>query len=272
MAETPEDTLPPEGAEAEVVAPEQVEGATTQDEGAEAPPPSLEDIARDLGWKPEGEWKGPKDNWTPADQFIRHKVEKGDRLAGEVREVRQTVDRLARTSAIIVEKTIAEQRAELERQFAEAVAANDSRGAWEASQALARADATPEPVGPPEPVRSFHDRNPWFAKDEEAQALAHAIGERATREGRTAEEQVRMVEEGLKRRFPEHFAAATPERTQRQAPIVGASQSRASRPAPRERGAGDLPSEARKAGEDFVRRGRVKDLAEYARYYFEENA
>ena len=39
----------------------------------------------------------------------------------------------------------------------------------------------------------------------------------------------------------------------------------------RAKGIGDLPAEAKRAGEEFVRDGTFKDLAEYAREYWSQD-
>lgn len=267
MAETPEDDLPPEGAEAQDVAPESgAEGGEDNLAGSAAP--TLEDLARDLGWKPEDEWKGPKDNWTDAATYLRSKVEKGERVYDELRTVKSTVDRISRTTAAITDRAVAEERERLSREFREAVEAGDAEGAFQASQALQR---TNQPATDADPLAEFRQRNKWFDEDEEAKAYAIAIGNQLYAKGIAGEQQVAKVEEAVRKRFPEHFDDK-PQRPQQRAPVVSTTQSRAARPAPREKGPADLPPEAKRAGEDFVRRGRVKDLAEYARYYFEENA
>lgn len=240
-------------------------------------PPSAEEIARELGWKPETEWKGPKDNWTPAADFIRHKVKKAERVGDEIRGVRETLDRVSRTSAKIVERAVMDERAKLEARFYDAVEAGDSGAAFAVSQELARADTAPvvEASEPPA-VTDFKSRNPWFAANKAARAVAIAAAQSIANIGENDPEvQFEAAERAVRRDFPELFETdpPPPRRDDKRPAAVNAPQSRAARPAPRsERTEADLPLEARRVGEDFVRRGRVESLRAYAKIYFEENA
>lgn len=267
MAEEPEDTLPPEGAEAQDAAPvESADAAPEQDN----PPTSsdVEDLAREMGWAPQDQWRGDPNQWKDAKTFLKSTVEINRTLSKDVRGLKDTVDRLSRTSARIAERAIEEERERLQQRLVDATANNDPQAAYEASAALSQLDREPAAV---DNLTEFRQRNTWFDTDPEARAMCLAIGE--LHKGKPWEEVSRLAEEAVRKRFPEHFADnTTPQRQQRAAPVVNSAQSRTARPAPREKGAADLPAEARRAGEDFVRRGRVKDLAEYARIYFEENA
>lgn len=271
MAEEPEDTLPPEGAEAEALPPEQVDGGTP--EGGDDPPetavsPDVEELAREMGWSTQDKWRGNPSDWKDAKTFLKTTVEINRTQSRELRELKGTVDRMARTTAAIADRHIREERERLEQRFTEATEAGDADAAWRAAQELQRVDATPAAT---DPLADFKARNPWFEADPEARAYAHSIGE--IHKGKDAAEVMRLAEEAVRKRFPEHFEGQTPARQPaRTAPLVNAPATRSARPAPRAKSAADLPTEARKAGEDFVRRGRVKDLAEYAKIYFEENA
>lgn len=270
MAEQAEDQLPPEGEGPQDAAPVEIEAAAVEG-GEDAPqdsprtPSDVEDLAREMGWAPQDQWRGNPEQWKDAKTFLKSTVEINRTLSKDVRGLRDTVDRLSRTSAVIADRAIADQRASLEQQFRDAVANGDEQGAFEASQALQRVEAPQQT----DHLADFRQRNPWFDKDPEARAMCMAIGE--VNKGKSPEEIFSLAEEAVRKRFPEHFQEAQPRQPQR-APVVSSPQSRSARPAPREKGPGDLPAEARRAGEDFVRRGRVKDLAEYARIYFEENA
>ncbi|RAK52125.1 hypothetical protein [Phenylobacterium deserti] len=275
MADEAEDNLPPEGAEAEELAPvesgaeQHVEGAVTPPESAQTPS-EVEELAREMGWAPKDHWRGDPEQWKDAKTFLKTTVEINRTLSKDVRGLKDTVDRLSRTSARIAERAIAEERAALEQQFRDAVAAGDEEGAYEASQALQRATSV-EPAD--DPLADFKTRNSWFGADEEATAYAASLGE--IHKGKPIDEQCRLIEAAVRKRFPEHFASAEPKpepRPQPRAPLVSAPQTRSARPTPKEKGVADLPPEARKAGEDFVRRGRIGSLADYAKIYFEENA
>jgi len=249
--------------------PDAVVAEGAQDETEPEAPLTVEALASDLGWKPESEWKGSKDKWTPAADFLRSKVDKSDRLASEIRDVRDTVGRISRTTAAITDRAVREERERWEQQFRDATAAGDEQAAWQAAQELHRVPAAREDAD--QVFEAWRARNPWFDTDPEARAYVYGLGE--INKGKPAEEQTRLVDEAVRKRFPELFDEPAPRgRAAPRAPAVNAPASRAVRSAPRGRSEADLPAEARKAGEDFVRRGRVNSLAEYAKLYFEENA
>lgn len=268
-AEDLRDDLPPEPEGA----PDDQAPPPADEPGQDSPPPQapgLEDLAREVGWKPEAEWKGDKSKWTPADEFLRHKAQKAERVSDEIRGVREQLDRLSRTSAAIAERAIAEERAKLQRQFEEAVGRGDANAAYRLGQQL---DATQVPSD--DPVRtgyeSFVQRNPWFNDDSDARA--YAIGVAELNKDKPPEEQFRLAEAAVRRKFPELFGDQQQAPARRQAaPLVNAPTSRASQSAPRARGVADLPREARDIGKDFVRRGRVSSLEDYAKMYWQENA
>lgn len=266
MAETPEDVVAPEGVAAQEIASDVALPAET--ESAADEPLTIDDLARDLGWKPEEEWRGPKDNWTPAADFLRSKVSKSERLSSEIRDVKDTVTRISRTTAAITERAVSEERERLSQRFIEATEAGNTQAAWQAAQDLQKVDATTPDDGRSQ-FEAWRAKNPWFDSDPEANAYVVGLGE--VHKGKSFEEQTRAIEAAVRKRFPEHFEGDAP-RQQHRAPLVSAPPSRAARPSPRQKSEADLPAEARRAGEDFVRRGRVGSLADYAKIYFEENA
>jgi hypothetical protein len=76
----------------------------------------------------------------------------------------------------------------------------------------------------------------------------------------------------VRKRFPEHFEDT--EKPRLRAPVVGAPTTRTAAAPKRTKGAGDLPAEAKMAGEDFVRmateKGRTYTIDDYARTYWSE--
>jgi hypothetical protein len=85
-----------------------------------------------------------------------------------------------------------------------------------------------------------------------------------------AQNQIEEAQAAVRRRFPELFADTPP--PAKTPPAVHGTTSRAAAPSNRAKGFGDLPSSARTAGEMMVRKGLVKDIATYAKFWHEENA
>lgn len=85
--------------------------------GAEqAPAPKAEDletIAREVGWKPEGEWKGepPEGGFLSPAEFIRHQKVKRDVLAKEISSLRRDTEKRIKR---MEEKTAKQREKEIE--------------------------------------------------------------------------------------------------------------------------------------------------------------
>jgi hypothetical protein len=256
-----------ENTEAEQGEVEQAAPTETQSEPTQADP--FESFARERGWSPKEEWRGKPEDWREPKDFISYGMERGRDANREVRELKSTVDRIGRVSEQIMRRTVEDTRRELEAQFAGAVENKDHDGARAAREGLARLDQ-PEPQDvPPAGVQDFMQRNgDWFNKNRAATALAQSITAQLAAQGVSPDEQLRQAEEAVRADFPQLF------QTQRQpaktAPAVSAPETRASTTRPAAKTFATLPAEAQRAGSDFLKRGMVKTLEDYAKVYYEE--
>lgn len=256
MAEEAEDQVA-EAAEAPET-PEVADTAAT-DQGGSQTPSDIDALATEMGWSPKDQWRGDPDQWKDAKSFLKTTVEINRTLSKDVRELKQTTQRMAKASATMMERALAEQREELEMRFDAAVAKGDPGAARQAQQALAKLD---QPGEANDHMADFVARNPWYTKDEEAAAFAFAICER--NKTKPAEEQLRLAEEGVRKRFPEHFGE--PKKPQ---PAVNDPGTRISS-TPRGKTFADLPRDAQAACISFEKKGVKR--ADYVKSYFEENA
>jgi hypothetical protein len=164
--------------------------------------------AREIGWLPQEEFKGPAEKWKPADAYLRdgetfipYLRADRKRLLGTNRELNSRVSALEaglRASNALVEElhngATAEEKAELEgqiktlrRQLAEARQGGDIEAeiAIEEQLDAAKAKVTeveekakekkPAVVAPPGPdphMQKFMRENEWFGKDEFKTAAA----------------------------------------------------------------------------------------------------
>ena len=272
MAEEAEDGLDTELVEE--LAPEEVEDTPeVAKEEPEAPPPAdpVEDLAREMGWAPKDQWRGDPDQWKDARTFVRSTADINRSISKEVRELRETTQRLAKTSGAIAEREIARGRAELEARFAEAVEAGDVQAANQARREIDQFERT-APIEPQEhpAVSEFKSRNDWYGKHKGASAIAFAECDRLAQAGVfDPEAQLVAAEAEVRRRFPELFEEPKAKDPPKRQPVVHNANTRAA-PGPKPKTASALPPAARAAAEDFLRRGRIKNLDEYAKIYFEE--
>lgn len=218
---------------------------------AEAPALSeVEELASELGWKPQADYTGPEGKWKPAKDWIKggRDVERG--LKETVKGLRDTVDRLAKSASKQTERMLKEQAEDINARFAQAVENKDAKGAAAASlemQQLQR-EATAETGGDVE--GEFAKQNPWYGKDEDATDYAVTISQREAKKGKSIPEQLEAVDKAVRKRFPELFdETAAPAG---KAPPAVATPSRAAA-APRAKGYADLPPAAKEAAEKFVK-------------------
>lgn len=243
-------------------------------------PDPVEALARKMGWRPKDELRDPNTDYRSPEDFILASREISRRHASDVRDLREQVSRMARTSAAIVENNIRARRAALDTQLEEAVEAQDTDAVRriqreQGTLAAEARDARPAPVKPQATV-DFEERNAtWLGKNKAATALAVAECERLAKDGIVdPEAQLEIAERAVKQRFPELFeqrgARREERQEQRRAPSVQTSGSRASAVRSGPKTEKDLPPDVMTAAKDFLKRGRITSLKEYADIYWQE--
>jgi len=249
------------------------EVALTADTGEASKLSEVEELASELGWKPQADYTGPEGKWKPAKDWIKggRDIERG--LKDTVKGLRDTVDRLAKSATKQTERMLNEQAAEINARFNSAVENKDAKAAAAASlemQQLQR-EAVDETGGDVE--GEFAKQNPWYGDDgdEDATAYAVAVSQREAKKGKTIPEQLEAVDKAVRKRFPELFET-TP--TKKAPPAVN-TPSRGTPPA-RPKGFADLPPAAKEAAEKFAKlavekHGKKREdvLKQYADDYHE---
>lgn len=254
MAEDADDVV------ADAIAPADVPAAPPVDDAPPPAPSEVDALAAEMGWAPKDQWRGNPDDWKDAKTFLKRTVEINRTLSSDVRELKQTTQKMARTSAAIMERALLDQKEELEARFDAAVAANDPKAARQAQADLAKLS---EPAsGEPEGIKDFESRNPWFGNDKEATAFAVSVCE--VNKHLSHDEQLKLAEDAVRKRFPEHF----PEGKKPQ-PVVNDPGTRISA-TPRGKTFADMPREAQAACAAFEKKGVKR--ADYVKSFFEENA
>jgi hypothetical protein len=233
-------------------------------------PDPYEDLAREAGWSPKEEWKGDPAQWRDPREFIKYGMKRSRESADELRGLKQSVNQIGKTAEVLQRRAVEEARREAEERFANAVENKDHEGARAAREEISRIEA-PLQADPAVEVTDFMSRNgSWFGSNRAATALAQSITADLAARGVTPAEQLRQAEEAVKADFPQLFGQA---RTPAKQPAsVNAPDTRAAQPRARAKGFADLPAEAQRAGQDFLKRGMVKTLDDYAKVYLEENA
>jgi hypothetical protein len=207
-------------------------------------------VARRLGWVPQEEWKRDPSKWTDAPEFL-------DNTPAEITSLKERLRRSGQVAEEIAENARREAKAQAEAELREAARTGDEEKAVQAADKVARNS------GPHPQTQAWLGRNPWFNEDPEAQAVAVAAITRATKAGESIEAQLQAGEAAVRRRYPEHFGAASPSETRQTetrlsdirpaAPAVtGGSRGTGLRTPTKEKGWMDIPQTERSQMQRFV--------------------
>lgn len=231
----------------------------------------FEEIARSHGWAPKEEWRGKPEDWVAPRDFIDTGLKRRREGAEELRSLRGEVKQIGRTAQILQQRAVEEARREAETRFADAVEKQDHQGARAAREEISRLDA-PQPGSQVAGLNDFMARNgAWFGNNRAATALAQSITAEAAARGVSPDEQLRLAEDAVRQDFPQLFGQ--PVRPAPKPPAsVTAPETRTASPRAPQKTFATLPAEAQRAGQDFLKRGMVKTLEDYAKAYYAEEA
>lgn len=243
-----------------------VDGEPETVDASPADPPvsrTVEDYARDRGWKPKEEYEG--DDWRDAETFLTFGLDKSRDLSRTVRDMNDRLDRITRTTTKVAEdaaeRARREERERWESVHQRAVEDGDLGRATEAVQKIAELQQ-PAPNDPTQKdplVERFVAENTWFNADPLAQAVAVAA---AGQRGGSVEEQLKAARDAVHKAFPQ-YAPAQPKAP----PTLTQPGTRVQTPTKRGKGFADLPREAQEVCRQMVSKGLTTQDG-YVRHYF----
>lgn len=288
-------------------APEQQnQGTYVPGEQVSAPADDTQARARAMGWVPKEEYKGNPDNWRDAGEFVRRGEEilpivqernrdltrklneLENRLNQKDAEYQTNLSKIERMSAVALHRQREQLQGSYEAAMRQAAASADvdryDQLSRDRDQAVAQFDrriqetvnVQPQqqaPQAPPEAQAWFEKNKSWFMADQALNMEAQAIHIALQKEHpyMPLADNLERVEKTIKQRYPQKFGMQ-PTTPTASAVSYGAVESGGSRlpsgAGNRQRGASDLPAEARAAAERFVKQGIFKDVNEYAREYW----
>jgi len=287
---TPGTTIPGEG-QPEQHAPERSENETR---------------ARAMGWVDKDSFRGPSEKWVDADEFVRRGEEELPVLRERNRDLsRRFTDletKLQKQEREFNERTqrqenlariaLAQQRANLSAQYdaakMQAVEMGDTTRYQQLNrdqqQAIQNFDEQyhkavepPQPQrqnGPPPDVQAKVDawvvENPWFATDPGMNQYAQTVHMhlQRTQPSLTVDQNFAEVSKLVRERFPEKFGRAGGGGP----PAVEGGSGMPSGGGRRTRGYADLPAEAKRDVDEFVKAGAFKSRDDGAKAYWTHNA
>ena len=137
---------------------------TGTDHHDEAPQLSeTEQLAVEMGWKPEAQFTGPDGKWKPARDYIKAERDISRTMRDTVKHLRDQVDRMAAAGTKQTERALKQQADDLNRQFTEAVENKDTAGAAAAAKGMRELEEsvrTDAPTGNPD--EDFASQNRWY--------------------------------------------------------------------------------------------------------------
>lgn len=180
------------------------------------------ELAREQGWVPQDEWKGPSEKWKPAEQF----VEDGEQYHGtlkkklgevefelqQVRTLKQDMETSLKKALVKEQKEKEDLRTRLRVERKRAFEERDSDAFDRADEALTELDkeatAPPhEPQGLDSDTQTWLNANDWYRTDPGLRAMAdgHADFLRAINPHMTQTQRLAQVTEFVKTEAPHKF-------------------------------------------------------------------
>lgn len=270
--------------EAVVLSPETVTEPVARDYDAEA---------KEMGWVPENEFRGPKERWKPAQQF----VEDGENILPIVRadnkKLRAQIEAMEKDYATRFERldkaaqvTIKAARAQFEERLAtlqakrdEAVAAGDvnafkavdkqitehAANAPKVEDFEEKPKAADAPADNDKVLATWQETNKWYGTDDTLTEAAIGISQNILRKnpGISMEENLRLTDAAMKERFPLKFGGKG---ANGHAPVDGGGDPKS--PPRTDTLTAKLPSEALSMAKQAVKDGTYKSTEEWAKVYF----
>ena len=254
---------------------------------------TTEDKARAQGWVPKEEFRGGEENHKTAEEFLAvgEKIsgiqkERNDKLLNEVRELKKQNENFTEMMRDFKDTHSKEMKAaredaynraklELKERQIKAVEEQDVDGFEKVQKEIDQLENEknkPEPKKkpvanePPKEFVAFQAKNDWYGKDKELTESADFEGFKMQQEGAimAPNDWYAEIEKRVKEKNPEKF------KTNKNIPDVEASTpGGASKP-----NGGfkykDMPEDARKACDRYVKQGLYKNKESYVKEYYGE--
>jgi len=259
MSEQIEEVVEP--VDEEVV--EEIEEPSAEGDSPDVPV-SVEDVAREMGWKPKEEWRGDKSGWKPAKDWILGSKRIMDDRARKIDSLEEKFNSfnslMMKTVNEASNRAREEERARWLKAREEAFEEQDKAKFEKADRELRKIEAAP-PVDDEWTTHEaeFRKANAWYGDDKRMTAFVNRRAREMSQDmpGLSAPEFYDLIAQEAKDKFPDKFT-----------PIKMGGEGD-SRPNTRTgKSARDLPPEAKQAGQMFVEEGLFKSLEDYAKEYF----
>lgn len=253
-------------------------------EGGDGELGTIEERAARMGWVPQEKFRGDQAKWTDAATFVKNGEESLPILRERLRtmeranvDLSKSVGEFKKMSDTAFERAYERAKRELETRIETAAEKGGAEGKAEVKAATKELTALEtektqrDAAGAADPVfDGWAEQNDWY-KDPELRTEAEVEAFRLRRKGEKSEgvDFLEKVKDAMKKRFPEKFG--NPRRNaggqvERSGTGGDESTTRGGK-----KGWEHLPSEAKEAGERYIKQKLYKDKTAYAAAYWDQN-
>lgn len=232
-------------------------------ENQEAPQISAtEQAARDQGWVPKEDFNGDEHRWVDAGEFLRRgelfgKIESQNK---ELKAIRETLAQFKDHHSKVQETAYKKALADLKAKKAEALIEGDAQLVVEVDDQLAEIREQQrvikqQPVHQEAPQEhpvfvAWKQKNSWYENNRPMRGWADNRGVELASEGKSPDEVLRIVEQEIRKEFPNRFE--NPNRTKPSTVENGVQKGRSE-------GAFELTPEQTQAMKKFVKMGLMTE-------------
>lgn len=241
--------------------------------------PTVEEQARQQGWRPQEEYNGDPEKWKPAEEFLAvgNKIaavqsERNDKLLRELTTLKNDI-------ASFKEVHTKEMRAAREDAYNRAVSelrvkqreAVENGDIDEFDKIEKEINETPKPVverEAPKPNKDYIDwaaKNPWYGSDNELTEMADIVGEKLRGNYSDMTKFYNAVTDRVKKMYPDKFDIKEPVQDVEQSSGGGGGPKQKSKHSYK-----SLPDDAKAACDKYIAMGLYKNKEDYVKEYYGE--
>jgi len=194
---------------------------TTEVQTDQAQQPTIEDTAREMGWRPLDEYEGDPDKWVSAQSFVDRKPlfdkidsmnKRQKALEKSLQENSLTLKELAEHHKKVAETSYKKALADLKAERRAAVRNGDHELVEQIEDQIdnLKQEEVPEIRTPdPQPysaeVKEWMDENPWYNSNKELQHVADGFGRAAQARGLSIPEVLAEMKARVRELYPDTF-------------------------------------------------------------------
>lgn len=188
-------------------------------EGAESVTPTIEEVARKMGYRSKEEMKDPSKH-VDAATYILNTGKFKESYQQEIKHLKRSMDGITATISQVAVQKHAEGVKEAEQRLSKAKAEFDPDAVEQATLALQQAKAAAPANDVPPEVNEWCERNPWFDTDKgmKADALEYRAKFIKANPDASVSEALEYIEKKIRKDYPDAFTDA---KEQRKAPAAG---------------------------------------------------